>query len=1053
MSTGSSCIPRDRTYRRKALALAICGSISLFFAGGVLAQATTGTIRGAVPVAPNETIRITGGAGFERTLPVGSSGSYSITLPVGTYTVTLLQNGIPVQSRKGVSPAAAGSVTIDFGKTETSSANARTLQAINVTASAIPTIDVSTTSPVTTVTSAELKRIPLGRNASGIAMLAPGVAEGAPTLGSGALGNPLLTFGGASVAENAQYVDGMNATNQVTGQGGVELPYGAIEQQQTMATGYDARYGRSIGGVINQIGKAGSNDWHFGFKALWEPASLGEGGTNDLWSNPLYKGPNANQTAGNLEQYNAENTRQEAVYDAYVSGPIIKNRLTFFLAAEQDNISGQTTGPVTSSFTNRFHEHKPKVYAKVNWNINRNNIFSLSYLQNSTKIWPANYDFDYAKLSTGGFSSFPLASKNTFRLWVAHYTSYLTDNLTLHAMFGKVHAGFPLIARAYPGFSPDLPGISNASLQNPALIPNGPVSNPQTDQGISDPQHQSRSTNYRVDLEYTWNNHDFRVGIDNLQTLDVNDGFVIAGPGYVWSYGQGDPDTPIIGEKPTVPPYVAPPDSNGPNPGGYYVRKGFNNLVGTTRVTQRAQYLEDRWQVTPRLLLDLGIRNDQFINYSAAGGAYIRLTKPQWAPRLGFSWDVYGDATLKVFGNAGRYYLALPAAVGFNGTAAALQSGQYFTYSGIDQATGVPLNVEPIAENNGGRPAELGVSGFNAYGQPVNPKTVAAQNIKAEYSDNYVLGFQQSFHMLGSKYVFGADGTYQKMGPDIVDDWDDGGAMCQAAIAQGVDYVGATMDEKLTSCSVVAPPLVLINPTQTEDILMSDSSGVLHTVTVTPQDQDFPRPVTRKYYAINLSLTHPFDGKWFGKIVYTWSRSYGNTEGPVDTATGQAGGEVGLTIQWDYWQFMQNAYGLLPGNHTNALKAYGFYQVSPDWRVGGNLYVSSGRPTNCMGLFGPDETDPAGYGAYHWCGGQPSPPGSLGSTPWLKDLDLSVNYSPAWMAHRWNFNLSVFNVFNSQAPTQLSNSFGSSFAPDPTYLLPVARMPPRTVRFYVSFDF
>ena len=39
----------------------------------------------------------------------------------------------------------------------------------------------------------------------------------------------------------------------------------------------------------------------------------------------------------------------------------------------------------------------------------------------------------------------------------------------------------------------------------------------------------------------------------------------------------------------------------------------------------------------------------------------------QFAPRLGFSWDVFGDSTFKVFGNAGRYALPLTATVAVRG--------------------------------------------------------------------------------------------------------------------------------------------------------------------------------------------------------------------------------------------------------------------------------------------------------------------------------------------------------------------------------------------------
>ncbi|MGH8125174.1 MAG: carboxypeptidase-like regulatory domain-containing protein, partial [Rhodanobacteraceae bacterium] len=209
MSDKSRRGSRNCMFRRKALALAIGGSITLAFAGGAFAQATTGTIRGTVPVAPNETIQITGTGGFNRTITVGPSGTYSVTLPVGIYTVTLLQNGSVVKTRQNVSPAAGGSVAVDFARTANAQ-NVQTLSTVNVVATAIPAIDVTTTNVVTTTTARQLEALPLSRSSGSIALLAPGVSEGAPMLGSGPLGSQLLVFGGASVAENAYYIDGMN---------------------------------------------------------------------------------------------------------------------------------------------------------------------------------------------------------------------------------------------------------------------------------------------------------------------------------------------------------------------------------------------------------------------------------------------------------------------------------------------------------------------------------------------------------------------------------------------------------------------------------------------------------------------------------------------------------------------------------------------------------------------------------------------------------------------------------------------------------------------------
>src|SRR5690348_15730521 len=194
---------RNNIFKRKALAIAI-GSAALGFAGAAWAQATNGTIYGTAPVASGETIQITGGAGFNRTISVGPSGRYSITLPVGTYTVSLLQDGKVVQTRTEVSPVAAGAVAVDFSS-NAGAASVQTLSAVNDTANAIPPIDVTTTNQVTTITARQLQQLPLQHTAENIALLAPGVTPGGAAVGSAnptALGTPMLVFGGASVAEN-----------------------------------------------------------------------------------------------------------------------------------------------------------------------------------------------------------------------------------------------------------------------------------------------------------------------------------------------------------------------------------------------------------------------------------------------------------------------------------------------------------------------------------------------------------------------------------------------------------------------------------------------------------------------------------------------------------------------------------------------------------------------------------------------------------------------------------------------------------------------------------
>ncbi|MEP6907920.1 MAG: TonB-dependent receptor [Pseudoxanthomonas sp.] len=970
---------------------------------------------------------------------MGSTGKFSVTLPVGTYTVSLLQDGKVMQSRSGVSPVAAGAVAVDFA-TSASSVNAQNLNAVNVSANSVPPIDVSTTNQVTTITSKQLQQLPMTRTAEDIAMLAPGVNMGSPELASGPLGTPVNVFGGASTAENAYYVDGMNVTEALNNQGGVTLPYGAIEQQQTFISGYDAKYGRSIGGVINQIGKSGDNDVHFGARALWQPASWKSDPINYYYSNPLVT--KAGRQAGDLAVYRKGNSSSETIYDAYISGPLIKDKLFFFLSAEQDDSHYKSTSEFAGSGVTHGATtvHDPKLYGKLNWNINDSNSLSLTGLKNSHKTWGTASDFDYGTLQQGDFSSLDPTYKTAFRMWTANYTSYITDNLTLNASFGKMHGSYYSEQPGYPGFDPSLPHVESASQQDPAFVPPGGILNSQNNSTLANPRHSESITNYRLDLDYKLGNHNFQVGIDNINSADMGDGSQNTGPGYEWIYGQSDPGKPVFGVNPNVPPYVAP--STQCHDGNcYYVQKHVDLSVASVRVTQRAQYIEDNWQVTPNLLLNLGLRNDQFTNFDAANVPYIRETKPQWAPRLGFSWDVRGDSTLKVFGNAGRYYLALPDQVAKSIAAPVVNAGVYGTYTGIDPATGVPVGFTPLPQN-----PTTGVSIDSEYGQTKDPRISASQNIKAEFSDNYVLGMQQQFQMLNTSWVFSATGTYQRMNR-LIDDYDAIQNECAAGVRQGYAWMTPA------DCDQYAQSLVLINPGVTNNLLMKAPDGSLVPVKFTTQDQGFVKGPERRYYSLDLSLEHAWDGKWFGKFDYVFSRTWGNDEGPVSTYSQQSGSYESITTAWDFPERMEWSSGILPNSRKHQFKIFGAYALTPEWTVGANLYITSGTPRLCRGGYGPDQVALHGSHTYYWCGGKPVPPGSLGFTPWVHSVGLSLDYKPGWAQHKLDFNFAVFNLLNDQTTIFYNDSFGTTNSPNADYGRVQDTRAPRSARFSIAYDF
>ena len=238
-------ISRGAQPRRNALVIAL--AVGLGFTGFAYGQATTGTIFGSAPVAAGETVQVIGSNGTTREVAVDSSGRYTVAnLPLGNYTVTLRKDGQTVSSRQGVGIGVGTGTEVSFAGA--SSENATNLGGVNVNGSTLPAIDVTSVNSSTIITADDLAKLPIGRSAESIALLAPGTVRGSSYFGNA------ISFGGAGVTENQYYVNGYATGAPYRNIGGFSLPYGTIEQQQTFTGGYSAQYGRSDGGVLNQIG-------------------------------------------------------------------------------------------------------------------------------------------------------------------------------------------------------------------------------------------------------------------------------------------------------------------------------------------------------------------------------------------------------------------------------------------------------------------------------------------------------------------------------------------------------------------------------------------------------------------------------------------------------------------------------------------------------------------------------------------------------------------------------------------------------------------------------
>ncbi|MFC5742493.1 TonB-dependent receptor plug domain-containing protein [Dyella tabacisoli] len=997
-------------------------AIGLGLSCSVLAQSTTGSIFGQAPSESGDSVLIKSSSGLTREIAVDNRGRYAATqLPLGSYTVTLQHNGQTVETRENIAIKVGAGTEVSFTVDK-----AKNLSGINVTANALPAIDVSSVDSRTVITADQLAKIPLGRSSEAIALLAPGVVNNGGSF-TGPTGNSLVSFGGSAANENAYYINGFNTTDPLRGFGGLSVPYGAIDQQEVYTGGYSAQYGRSDGGVINVVGKRGTNDWHFGAQLLWEP-SFARASTRDRY---YANGLPATPKAGNLYSPDSENKSWATTVSAYAGGPLIKDKLFFFLAGEYERQQGNQVNPVSGYASTKpyvdYRNSDPRWYGKLDWNITDSHILELTGASDKQKTSGSVYRYDFINRKRGSFINYNDNTKTGGDIYTAKYTGYLTDNLTVTALYGQLKTTNYDVPGGYNSSLTYIDGLTN---QNPALNRGIARGNGQTVLSLFNPGRGNKTTNTRIDISYKLGEHTLSAGIDNQGSRAIKQGSATSGPAYSWSYGQGDPNTPIstgLG----VPATIGFPNGAG----GYYVIRDVASSLATVRSSQRAQYIEDKWQLNDRWLLSLGLRNDQFKNFNSHSEAFITQHKPQWAPRLGAGWDVYGDSSFKIYANAGRYYLGLPLNPALNAAGGALSTSQYFTYSGI-AADGTPTGLTALSAP---------VSANNYFGQLPDPKTVAAQHLKSEYQDEFIVGFSKT---LDTNWVYGAKLT-QRILRNAIDDYCDIDRVLAKAGSLGYQV---TTHSNPVSCW-------LINPGRANTFTLVDTSGHHVSVPLTHTEFGFQQ-LKRRYYGLESFLEHPFDGHWYGKLTYVFSRSYGNTEGQVRSdlysesrGTGQTAAST--TEDWDNAYVMEYTNGVQNNDHKHQIKLFGYYQIAPEWLVSGNLSVISGAPKACLGYYGASHADPAGYGnTYHYCNGQPSPPGSHGSLPWIHQLDLGVTYRPAFAASRLAFSANVFNLLNEQRVTGIfPNAESSPNKANPLYGTPTSRQLPRYARLSVSYDY
>jgi hypothetical protein len=297
------------------------------------------------------------------------------------------------------------------------------------------------------------------------------------------------------------------------------------------------------------------------------------------------------------------------------------------------------------------------------------------------------------------------------------------------------------------------------------------------------------------------------------------------------------------------------------------------------------------------------------------------------SPRLGFSWDMRGDGTTKLFGNAGRYYLPLTNRLADYFGGGTTDEHTYYVLNGwtqqIDPVTGTPYMLPDLGPQ---------IGPVNTEGNVVardDLRTQVARDLKMVYQDEYILGFQKAINQAWS---YGINATYRKVNRAVED----------------------TRINHIPGCPDYSD-FPIINPGETTTLWCEDT-GQYVTVDTSVDGYEasgsdmvtgYKKP-RRTYKAVEFQLDRAWDDKWAFNASYLWSKSEGNIEGPVNSDLGYA--DTNLVQFYDH-PAVNERYGVLFNDHRHQIKLRGAYKLNEMWSFGSTLSVISGGPITAFGAW------------------------------------------------------------------------------------------------------
>jgi len=303
--------------------LLLLALIVLLVPGFAVATEQTGTIKGTVVGDADEplegatvTVRSDEMQGI-RTSTTKADGSFWMPgLPPGSYELRAELSGLQSYIQTGIRVTIGSQTSIKVLLTTAQVADVVTVVDDR------PTVDTASSAQGAVVTKEYLEALPNRRSYQQAVQFAPGVTGGA---------NPNVK--GGSSSENVWLLDGANTTDPVTGTFSFNFNLDAIEEIEVITGGFRAENGGTLGSIINVRTESGGNELYGSVRAFY---------SNGNWSPKR----DAIYTTDGREVEGSEFDRDSQNFDLNVSvgGPILRDKLWFFSSVKYIHNTATSAG-------------------------------------------------------------------------------------------------------------------------------------------------------------------------------------------------------------------------------------------------------------------------------------------------------------------------------------------------------------------------------------------------------------------------------------------------------------------------------------------------------------------------------------------------------------------------------------------------------------------------------------------------------------------------------------------------------------------------------------